>query len=89
MAARRLAGRAAVQIAARHADPRIAMRYDQVGPARTSTATPSYILAATWPLAPEEPAAQTPATSGIACSLNYGTSPQLRALAAHCLSPSY
>jgi len=40
-----------VQIAARHADPRTTMR--QVGPARTSTATPITSSPPTWPLAPD------------------------------------
>jgi Phage integrase family len=40
-----------VQIAARHADPRTTMRYDR---ARTNLDRhPNYILAATWPPAPE------------------------------------
>jgi integrase/recombinase XerD len=51
-----------VQIAARHADPRTTMRH-QVGPARTSTATPTTSWPPTWPPAPDRavsPAAQAP-----------------------------
>ena len=55
-----------VQIAARHADPRTTMR--QVGPATTSTATPTTSSPPTWPPAPDPTASPviSAETSGIA-----------------------